>query len=245
MNLTLYEIRRPRTVNEFLTWCDSVLAEFSVRSEIGIGVGPVKVFREEVLPFRRFVKAGLHDFDGTVEFPADDGKGDAKLCSADGTVQWIEITEAAKDPESSDVQGGTGSSVASRLPGGVSTGYRNRLQRERLHQSEDVHAFGRIWRNRCTKKIEAIPEMALYPDVEAHQIELVEEAIRRKSAKNYPPGSWLLVAVDDEVLNPKSLQPLSEAARNAASNSDFQRIYLVGRDLAGQRPWCIQVKTDA
>lgn len=71
-------------------------------------------------------------------------------------------------------------------------------------------------------------EAASGAEIEDMHAALVELAIEKKKAKRYPADYWLVVAIDDVVIQVQDMPGLQRRAAEAAACSGFERVYLVG-----------------
>ena len=219
-----FELRERRSLSQFREWMREVQLRFGqsdlTKNTARLGDGPVKVFREEVYPFRAFADQILDDVALEVSFPADNGPRDVVLYGPnDNDTQLIEIANAID-------------------------GHDDRLRMEYLSVARYVPGWGPIEKVGTRKKsgysIKARGE-ARYQSQEVSKASLlVAQAVSKKLSKPYSIGTWLIVAFQDVIgFDEDDYDRIVESAKHAVKPSPISEIYLVG---SGEKGFCHRVQ---
>lgn len=218
---SLENLRKERTIQEFVAWVESVLEETRDREDLKeiilLRKGHAKEFYEEIFPTWRWIKTSwMMTKEATLRFLIDHRSPDAILTwRGDGgqTQQPIECVCAID-------------------------GYDDRLRMEHLleHGRVSLTAPLRVTNTKASgrRRIVLADDLMMRPvDVSRKkQMELFESCLRRKLSKTYPTGTWLLCSFDDYLLRARKdhLAELPDlvAGLSAEYLHPFSRIIVVG-----------------
>jgi hypothetical protein len=211
MGLTLDDIRKPRSCSDFLAFVALISRRASstpeARALFRLESGAYKRWRDEVLPLASFCEAENLTGAAVVEIFADDGPVDAQISG------WPSPTDAVKVEITRAIDGQD-----------------ERLRMELLTHSGSAPGAGPIRRVRTngTNSIDAELEAESHADIVARVAKLACDAIEKKSAKAYPPGTLLLVdAVEHRATSCESRPRLEKDCKLAAAQTCFGRVYLL------------------
>jgi hypothetical protein len=222
IELTIPILRVPRRYDAFIAWIDATNARHAIaenRAQARLGVGPFKVFREEVMPFRPVAERLYAGTNAVIRFFADGGPRDVIVTeTSQGTDQLFEITTAGD-------------------------GHDNRLRMELLSTEGQAPAFGSIEkvgpkkRNyRVVAETEAVEHQSWIGKICHHLV----AAIERKKLGQYAPDVWLVVHFDGNLVRESDMPQIVESATQAASTTRFPRVYLAATTSWGRL--CQQVR---
>jgi hypothetical protein len=206
--ITIEELRRELPVSEWRTWTRERLAELRATDEgrkyVRFHKGPVKRFKEEVVPTLRFAERQFAGCDLLATFPANDDPGSADALLRRSTFSAHVPIQLTCDWAHDDEQ-------------------RLRI----LHRDGVVSGFGPI------RKVNGRPEIdgRAYSteEVQAKFKALIANRLAAKAAHpGYAKCIWLLVHINDELLPPEALSDVLKEAKAAAAGFPFAATFLVG-----------------
>ncbi len=206
--ITLDELRRELPISEWWAWTWKTLAELKATDEgrkyMRFHKGPIKRFKEEVIPTLRFAERQFAGRDLLATFPANDdpGSADALIRSSTSSAQVrIQIT---CDWTHEDEQ---------------------RLQI--MDRVGWVQGSGPI--RKVNGRLETSGRAYSLEEVAAGVSALITRRLAAKAAHGgYAQGTWLLVHINDERWPPEALPAILAQAKAAAAGSSFAATFLVG-----------------
>lgn len=222
--ITREELETPRTAAAMLAWVDAAHARFRVSKELRDAARPGKYFANElVLEARPMALFALRYFDAssdvTIRHVIGDQSYDAIVedrREIPGPIRYLEATTTLRN-------------------------YADSLRMELLSRDGHAPAFGSVRAEGPRHNRRAITAEGgahEHRAIRDERLARVREAVDRKAKKRYPPGTALIVAVDDATgfSEPEDLEALDLLARETlvpmARAAGFAMLALEGRNHA-------------
>jgi hypothetical protein len=204
--ITCDELRRELPISEWWAWARKALAELRATDEgkkyMRFRKGPVKRFKEEVIPTLRFAERRFAGRDLLATFPANDGPADALIRSSTSSA-YVPI-QVTCDWTHEDEQ---------------------RLQI--FHRDGMVLGGGAI--RKVDGRLETAGRAYSIEESQSEVSASVASLLAKKATRaGYAKGTWLLVHINDEWWPPEALSAVLEHAKAAAAGSPFAATFLVG-----------------
>lgn len=213
--LTREEIETPRTAAEFKTWVDHKIDEVGELEKAGHTVQFSKELREECLPLAIFCERYFKlSTDVRIQHCIGSQNFDARIFDdriPKSPLEYIEITQAHEGEDA-------------------------HLRMECLKEHGHVSALGPVTKSgtrRRGRRIEVESTTERGGDTDNKILERVSQAANRKSGKDYPSNTGLIIAFDDfvrfkETGDVESLRKhVQESLLSGLGN--FSRVFIVGK----------------
>jgi hypothetical protein len=209
------DLRREAAVSTWRKWVNAALEELRAtrkdREYLRFAKGPVKRFKEEVVPTLRFVERQFPGREVLMRFPADNSAADAVVRSSEqAPAVSIQVT--------------------------CDWTYDEERRLRILHRDGMVAGSGPIFKR--NGRLEAEGHALSLEQTTANYASTVDQRLRQKFSRCADPHMWLLLHINDERLPPEGVPRLVHEAQATARGSPYRATFLVGSSENREKPIC-------